>query len=166
MPKWGIVSASCICSFFICQRAQQSSGWLRTGRSGCRWNFLYQLPVWTVFGPTSTFPAYRDLFVLGYDGQFVLRRGNGISFSLERPNRLWDPPNLQFNVYRWLFVYVRCCWWGDPCRTGLKGRSIQIEIPWPSVFVRFGVRLTSSARKNCLKKPATEALALKRALEI
>lgn len=61
-----------------------------------------------MLGLTSTFPAYRDLFVLVYDGQFVPRRGIGVSYSLELPNRFWGPTNLLFNKYRWLFVYVRC----------------------------------------------------------
>ena len=64
-------------------------------------------------------PCVPRIILLGYDGQFVPRRGNG------HPNRLGGPPNLIFNKYRWLFVYVRCCWRGDSCRTGLKRGFIQ-----------------------------------------
>jgi hypothetical protein len=66
-------------------------------------------------------PCVPRFIVLGYDGQFVPRRGNG------HPNRLWGPPNLLFNKYRWLFAYVRCWWWGAT-RVGQVWREVPYKL--------------------------------------
>ena len=78
-----------------------------------------------MFCLTSTFLAYRDLFGVEYDGKFVPRRSNVVSFSLEGPNPLLGPPNLLFNKYRWLCLSAAA---GGATRVGQVLREVPYKL--------------------------------------